>query len=212
MNLEKFITLKEGEKVIEIIKRAGITLFWDWFLVFILLVTPFFFMFWLFRHDWWGITLFILPIVLSLFLIVKIIFVWQRNIFIITTHRLVDINQKGFFHKEISKITYDQVEDIFGSIKGFWGTLFRYGKVIIQTGNGQIEIIVDKIKSPIQIQEIIQDNRDRFMSKYVHNYSEDVAENIRDQIYELELTDLYKIKKIVNKRITKLESVEENEE
>ena len=32
------------------------------------------------------------------------------------------------------------------------------------------------------------------MSKYVHNYSEDVAENIRDQIYELELTDLYKIK------------------
>ena len=61
------------------------------------------------------------------------------------------------------------------------GDTFRYGKVIIQTGNGQIEIIVDKIKSPIQIQEIIQDNRDRFMSKYVHNYSEDV-ENIRSNL------------------------------
>ncbi len=168
-------------------------------------------MFWLFRHDWWGIILFVLPIVLSLLLLFKTIFVWQRNILIITTHRLVDIDQKGFFHKEISRVSYDQVEDVAGSIKGFWGTIFRYGNVIIQTGNGKVEVIVDRIKQPVQIQDEIQEMRDRFMSKYVHNYSEDVAGTIMDQIYELELEDLYKIKKAVAKRISKLVQTEDSE-
>lgn len=211
MNIEKIITLKEQERIVRIIKRYGLTLFWNWFFVFVLLAVPFFFMFWLFRHDWWGITLFVLPIVLSFLLLFKTIFVWQRNILIITTHRIVDIDQKGFFHKEISKIAYDQVEDIFGSIKGFWGTIFRYGNVIIQTGNGKVEVIVDRVKQPVHVQEEIQDMRDRFMSKYVHNYSEDVAGTIMDQIYELELEDLYKIKKAVAKRIGKLEQTEDNE-
>jgi hypothetical protein len=211
MNVEKIIDLKEQERIIRIIKRYGLTLFWSWFFVVVLLVVPFFFMFWLFRHDWWGITLFVLSIVLSLLLAFKTIFVWQRNILIVTTHRIVDIDQKGFFHKEISKIAYDQVEDVFGSIKGFWGTIFRYGNVIIQTGNGKIEVIIDRVKQPVHIQEEIQDMRDRFMAKYVHNYSEDVAGTIMDQIYELELEDLYKIKKAVMKRIGKLEQTEDSE-
>lgn len=212
MNIEKFIKLKEQERIVNIVKRAGPTLFWSWFLILVLLAVPFFFMFWLFRHDWWGIILFVLPIVLSLLLLFKTIFVWQRNILIITTHRIVDIDQKGFFHKEISRVSYDQVEDVAGSIKGFWGTIFRYGNVIIQTGNGKVEVIVDRIKQPVHIQEEIQEMRDRFMSKYVHNYSEDVAGAIMDQIYELELEDLYKIKKAISKRIGKLESVEESED
>ena len=210
MNIEKIINLKEQERIVRIIKRYGLTLFWSWFFVFILLVVPFFFMFWLFRHDWWGITLFVVPIVLSFLLLFKTIFVWQRNILIITTHRLVDIDQKGFFHKEISRVAYDQVEDVAGSIKGFWGTIFRYGNVIIQTGNGKVEVIVDRIKQPVQIQDEIQEMRDRFMSKYVHNYSEDVAGTIMDQIYELEIEDLYKIKKSIEKRIARLEKEEED--
>lgn len=210
MNIDKIINLKEQERIIRIIKRYGLTLFWSWLVVFVLLAVPFFFMFWLFQHDWWGISLFVLPILLSLLLLGKTIFVWQRNVLIITTHRLVDIDQKGFFHKEISRVSYDQVEDVSGSIKGFWGTIFRYGNIIIQTGNGKVEVIIDRIKQPVHVQEEIQEMRDRFMSKYVHNYSEDVVGTIMDQIYELELEDLYKIKKSVEKRIIRLEKDEED--
>ena len=144
--LEKKIKLKDNERIVSVIRRYGITLLWQWTLIALLFIVPFFFMFWLFRHDWWGQGLFITPIVLGILLIIRTIFIWQKNVFVITTHRLIDIDQRGFFDQVVSEIPYDQVEDVSGRVKGFWGTIFRYGIINIQTGTGKVQIIVEKIK------------------------------------------------------------------
>jgi len=205
MSIEKKIKLKANERIMTIVRRYGLTFFWSWLFIFVLIVVPFFFMFWLFKHDWWGQTLFIIPVALALFLLTRTIFVWQRNVMIITSHRVVDIDQRGFFEKEISNVSYDQVEDVLGRIKGFWGTIFRYGNVEIQTGAGKVLLVVDKVKQPVFVQQEIQELRDRFMAKYVHDYSGDVAGTIIDQIYELEVEELERVKKVLVKRIKKLE-------
>ncbi|MFA5813198.1 MAG: hypothetical protein WC862_01655 [Patescibacteria group bacterium] len=204
MSLENKIKLKENERIVFVIRRYGLTLFWRWLLISALLAVPFFFMFWLFQHGWWGEALFVIPMALGLFLAVRAIFIWQKNIFIVTTHRLVDIDQRDFFEQIISEVPYDQVEDVGGRISGFWGTILRYGNLSVQTGNGKVKIVVDKIKNPIYLQQEINEFRQQFISKYAHDFSGNVANVIIDKLYELELSELIRVAEILNKRINKL--------
>ncbi|MBI5222781.1 MAG: PH domain-containing protein [Candidatus Magasanikbacteria bacterium] len=160
------VKLKDGEKIITVVRRYGPTFFWRWVLVFALFVVPFFFMFWLFNHSWWGQALFFTPVAFGIFTLVRVIFIWKKNILIITTRRVVDIDQRGFFDKVISDVPYDQIEDVSGRIRGFWGTIFRYGSLVIQTGNGRVQIVVEKIKQPTYLQQEINELRERLLRKY----------------------------------------------
>jgi membrane protein YdbS with pleckstrin-like domain len=202
--LEKKVKLKESERIISLVRRYSLTLFWWFVLIALLFVIPFFFMFWLFRHGWWGQALFIVPVFLGIMLIIRTIFIWQKNVFVITTHRLIDIDQRGFFDQVVSEIPYDQIEDVSGRVKGFWGTIFRYGIITIQTGSGKVQIIVEKIKQPLYLQQEINELRERHLSKYSHDFSGDVASVIIDKIYELDLPDLLRVMEVLVKRVNKL--------
>ncbi len=209
MNIENKIKLKENEKIISVIRRYALTFFWGWVFSFVLVVVPFFFMFWLFQHGWWGQALFFVPLVLGFLLLTRTVFVWKRNVFIITTHKIIDFDQRGFFEKIVSNIPYDQMEDVMGKISGVFGTVFRYGDVTIQSGNGKVQVVVDKIKQPTYLQEEIMELRDRYMARYSHDFSDDVAEVIIDKLYELELPELMRVKKVLRKRMKVLEESEE---
>jgi len=209
MSIENKIKLKEGEQILSVIKRYGLTFFWWWIFILLLFVVPFFFMFWLFQHGWWGQTLFTIPVLLGILTIVRTLFLWQRNILIITTHRLIDIDQRGFFDKIVSDIPYDQVEDVMGRIKGFWGTIFRYGNLVIQTGSGKVQVIIDKIKQPTFLQQEINEIREKHLSRYSHDFSGDVAGVIIEKLYELDHEDLLRVYKRTRKLKKKFEEKEE---
>ena len=157
------IKLKDDEKVISIVRRCGLTFFWHWLLISILFVAPFFFMFWLFNHSWWGQALFFIPVSVGIFVLIRTIFIWKKNILIITTHRVVDIDRRGFFDKVVSDVPYSQIEDVSGRIKGFWGTIFRYGSLQIQIGNGKVQIVIDRIKQPVYLQQEINELREQYL-------------------------------------------------
>lgn len=157
------IQLKEHERIITTVRRYGLTYFWHGFLVALLIGSSFFFMFWLFAHDWWGQTLFGLDTGIGFLLLLRAIFLWQKNLFIITTHRVIDIDQRGFFDKIISEIPYDQIEGVSGRIKGVFGTIFRYGEINIQTGAGKVQICLQKIKQPVALQQQINELRERYL-------------------------------------------------
>jgi len=200
------IKLKEQERIISIVRRYGLTYFWHGLLVAIIFSVSFFFMFWLFAHNWWGQTLFGLGIFLGLFILFRTLFLWHSNQLIITTHRVVDIDQNGFFDKIISEVSYDKIEDVFGRIKGVFGTIFRYGELNIQTGAGKVQIALERIKQPVVLQGQINELRDRYVSRYSSRFSGDVADMIIDKLYELELEDLSRVEKVVEKLKRKLGS------
>lgn len=110
--------------------------------------------------------MFFLPVAIGIFILIKTIFIWKKNVLIITTDRVVDIDQRGFFDKVVSDVPYGQIEDVSGRIKGFWGTIFRYGSLQIQTGNGKVQIVVEKIKQPVYLQQEINELRERLLRKY----------------------------------------------
>jgi len=198
-----FFKLKEGEKIHFVIRRYGITLFWFFLLIFILLAVPFFFMFWLFQNGTLGIALFIFSVLSAIVLLIRIMFLWRRNCLYVTSRRLVDLEQRGFFDKIVSDIPYDQIEDVSGRIKGFWGTIFRYGDISVQTGNGKVKIMSIKIKQPIYLQEKINDLREKFVNYSARDFSGRTMESIIDKLYELEKRELEIVKKEVEKLLNR---------
>lgn len=195
------IQLKEQERIIATVRRYGLTYFWHGLLIVALISSSFFFMFWLFAHDWWGQTLFGLDLGIGLLLLIRVLFLWQKNQLIVTTHRVVDIDQQGFFEKTISEVPYDQIEDVSGKIKGVFGTIFRYGEINIQTGAGKVQIVLQKIKQPVALQQQINELRERYVSRYSSRFSGDVAEMVIDKLYELEEVDLRRVAEVVSKRL-----------
>jgi hypothetical protein len=160
MKLGKDIPLKRNEEIVRIVRRYGLTYLFPVLIAGVSLFAGFFFMFWLFRHGWWGEILFALAIGFGLWLGATTLSDRYRNTCYITNHRIVDVTRRGFFDCTVSDIPYDQIEDISGRVSGVSETLFRYGSVWIQAGSGSVHVVIDRVKHPVRLQRLIHDLRE----------------------------------------------------
>lgn len=156
--------LKHDERILTIVRRYGPTLFGHFVIIAFIFGAAFFFMFWLFKHGWLGQGIFGTIIFIGVYILTKTLIRWRKTTLIITSHRLIDIDQRGFLEKIISEIPYDQIEDAVGRTKGIFGTIFRYGRLTIQTGNGKVRIIVDRVKKPAQVLQLVNHAREAYLS------------------------------------------------
>jgi len=58
---------------------------------------------------------------------------WYFSVAIITNQRIIDIDFSNILYKEFSATTIDKIEDVTDRRGGFFGVLFDFGDVIIQT-------------------------------------------------------------------------------
>ncbi len=63
---------------------------------------------------------------------------------IVTSKRLIDIDQKSLFSREVNELAIEKVEDISYKQNGVWGAIFDYGNVSVQTA---AEVATDTQKS-----------------------------------------------------------------
>ena len=210
MSIENKIRLKPDEEILSIIRRYGLTYFWSWILIIILLIVPFFFMFWLFNQAMWGTIIFFVLIFFALFFLFRTVFLWRNNVLIITTHRIIDYDQKGFFEKIISDVPYDQVEDVSGRIRGVFGTVFRYGNVNIQTGRGKVRIVIDRVKQPVFVQQEINEIREKFLSVGREIEDDELFSFIIKKLPELDYEEIGKIYKKARFLKRQIESVQDD--
>lgn len=151
--------LDEDETLIEIVRRHPITMTGSFIMVGILVILDFFFLTWLFSQGLWGIILFALALLFSFFMGFRTWVVWSKNAFIITTKRVVDIDQHGFFHKVVSECNYDKIQDVSFTVRGIWATLFHFGGIQIQTAGNVANLELKYLKNPNRIQELIMDQQ-----------------------------------------------------
>lgn len=155
---------KPDEKIIRVIRRYGPTHAKPVLLGLLFLTAAFFFMFWLFRHGLPGQVAFILLLATGLMILLEQLIMYIRNVCYVTDCRVFDIEWRGFYHCVVSDIPYDQIEDVSGQIQGVWGLLLRYGNVYVQTGGGTVRVVIDRVKQPIRIQQLINDMRERYLA------------------------------------------------
>jgi uncharacterized membrane protein YdbT with pleckstrin-like domain len=79
------------------------------------------------------------------------------DVWIITTERLINIEQKGLFSRKVSELTYPKVQDVTTSIKGFFPTVINYGDVLVQTAGETENFLFRTVTDPQHIKKVIMD-------------------------------------------------------
>lgn len=71
---------------------------------------------------------------------------WYFSVFIVTSQRLRQITQKGFFNRSIIDIGIPKIQNISYNVPGFTAALLGFGNLVVQTYVGNLYL--DKIQHP----------------------------------------------------------------
>lgn len=149
------IKLKDGEKIIRIVRHHPIIIVPHLVICFIILVLDFFLMYYLFLQGWWGVVLFGAVIFLVAFYCLRIFFLYRRNKIIVTNERLIDVEQSGFFEKYLTDVPFLNIKGVEARIKGVFPTIFRFGSLKITLNEDIAPFEFYKISHPAEVQEVI---------------------------------------------------------
>ncbi len=122
-----------------------------------------------------GNEIFLYIIITSLWLLfiwVTFFVIWTDyylDILIVTNKRIVDIEQKGLFSREVSTFRLDRIQDITTEVHGLIATLINFGDVHIQTAGESREFIAKGIPKPTKVRRQILDVYNEVMKKNQHH-------------------------------------------
>lgn len=97
---------------------------------------------------------------LSLYIITLLLFLflfwmdYYLDMWIVTDQRIIAIEQKGLFSREISEVPLPHVQDITIDISGIVETFLKFGTIRIQTA-GEREFAIEDIPRLYEIKDII---------------------------------------------------------
>jgi hypothetical protein len=88
---------------------------------------------------------------------------WHFSVFIVTNHRLIQITQKGIFHRSVVDMGLTQIQMVNYQVSGFQETLLGSGTIMMQTYVG--DLVIHNVHHPEKIQKhILQILRDEGIS------------------------------------------------
>lgn len=154
---KKFINQEDDEIVLMIIRRHPFVLFKENIVIFLLLAVSFIAMAMYFSYNIWVI--FIASFAIFFVCVISVFyhyFTWEKDIYIVTDRRVVDIDQKTLFAKTQMEAFLDKIQDVTMEVTGVWGALFKYGNVLIKTSSGN-ELTIDDVSRPEKLQKYIFD-------------------------------------------------------
>ena len=76
---------------------------------------------------------------------------WFFSVFIVTDQRLIQITQKGLFHKSVIDMRLNQIQMVNYEIAGFQQTLLGFGTIMMQTYVG--DLVIHDVHHPAAIQK-----------------------------------------------------------
>lgn len=102
--------------------------------------------------------LFLLPLgglLIGLLLFFYHFVIWRYTIFVLTNQRLRQITQYGFFGKDVVELRLSKIQNISYNVPGFWGEIFGFGTIVIQTFVG--DLVIRNAEHPEKTYNKLQD-------------------------------------------------------
>lgn len=158
MNVAKIVKLKDDERVLRVVRNHWIIHLPGWTFGFLLMALAFFLMMPLFTNGLGGVIAFGLLNFVGLVIVLRTFVVWHWNAFVVTSHRVVDVDQRGFFSRTVSEATYDKVQDVSYAIKGVMGTLLRFGTIELQTAGTSVNLELPHVHDPKEVHHLITES------------------------------------------------------
>lgn len=76
---------------------------------------------------------------------------WYYSIFIVTDQRLIQITQKGLFHKTVVDLALNQIQMINYQVNGFQESVLGFGTIMMQTYMG--DLVIHDVHHPAKTQK-----------------------------------------------------------
>ncbi|OGY42817.1 MAG: hypothetical protein A2Y67_03790 [Candidatus Buchananbacteria bacterium RBG_13_39_9] len=80
---------------------------------------------------------------------------YYLDVWIVTDKRIIDIEQRGLFNREIAEHNLDKIQDVSGFQKGLLQTFLNYGDVNVQTAGEVQRFSFHQINKPFEVIRII---------------------------------------------------------
>ncbi len=105
-----------------------------------------------------NLQLFLLPVgglLLGLILFSYHFLMWFFTYYIVTNQRIRQVTQHGFFGTDVVELQLSKVQNISYNIPGFFGEIFGFGTVVIQTFVG--DLVIRNVDKPEKTYNKLQD-------------------------------------------------------
>ncbi|MFH0814629.1 MAG: PH domain-containing protein [Candidatus Falkowbacteria bacterium] len=153
MRLLDKIKLSEGEKVLHVVKHWFGLLLPHFVFCFLIIIFDFFLMYYLFLQGLWGVIAFAAILIIAIAYTGRLIFLWKRNIMVLTNKRIIDWEQLGFFEQTIQELSYADIENVEAGHKGLLGKMFKFGNLSFKIKNEEYPFVLYKVKFPVRAAE-----------------------------------------------------------
>ena len=123
-----------------------------------------------------NLQLFLLPVgglALGLLLFSYYFLMWRYTYYIVTDQRIRQVTQKGFFGTDVIELRLSKMQNISYNIPGFFGEVFHFGTIVIQTFVG--DLVINNVDHPEDTYNKLQDVVDAAADQQ-ENYEEDNLE------------------------------------
>ncbi|OQX51553.1 hypothetical protein B5M47_00400 [candidate division CPR3 bacterium 4484_211] len=83
------------------------------------------------------------------------LFLWSRTIYLVTSKRLILINQRGLFSRDRRETSLDMIQDVKAKVGGFQAALYGFGDVVVQISSQEAQLTLTKVSKPYFVQRVI---------------------------------------------------------
>ena len=89
---------------------------------------------------------------------------YYLDLWIVTDRRVIDIEQKGFFHREVTSFSFRQIQDITVETRGIIQTFFKFGTLHIQTAGHDRDILINSAENPEEVRTLVLNTQEKLVS------------------------------------------------
>lgn len=153
MEQYRFSGQKSGEVVIGVFRKSLIAYIQDFGLV-ILAIVLFFI---IGKYVSFLLTFYhslLVGCLLALCILVRAWYLWANTLVLVTSLRIISLNQEGIFKRDIKEAYITEVSQVVASVDGILQSLFGYGDITITTYG---ELTLKDVKDPYAAKEAIYD-------------------------------------------------------
>ncbi len=106
------------------------------------------------------------------------------DIWVVTSGRVINVEQKGFFARDTSELDYTHVQDVTSEVSGFFQTMLNYGDVVVQTAGTQGRFLFRRVPYPEKVKTLVIHLNRQAIAKHAHPGS--IENERRNHGYALE--------------------------
>ena len=167
--MEGGVELRAQEEVIGLVRRGLLVEVPRFVFAALWIFLPFFFFFPLLALGWFGLLVAGLLFISGAYYAKKRYRMWRHTMLLITSDRVIDIDQLGMRRRHVAELPYRQIDAVHVQKVGLLGRLFSLGRVQVETTSAHaFDLEIMGVHRPEDVRQLILDVQYLQKNKTVH--------------------------------------------